>query len=419
MFTKLWRSLVLVVVFGLVAMVSGVQPAQGQVDGAYCRISANWSGGTWSSNYISGETAVSEDDNQIPLNTNIAWLIEVQAPSGSCQDTTGVINADMWTTQTTFLSGRRLTGSSPAVTCQDTEAFAVTYRFNTPPLTRDQISSGRTIGNLGPLRDLNLKLSQYNGNLIGSYNTICELTLTIPYDDLVRSEQCNYPEQCATTGNRQGFRLCVGTMQDVGGGEQCLFDQNVEIPNGDKRCTPCTACGQGVCAPGCQGTDQSDPLTYEETCSGDFEAVCGNGLCEAGEGLRGGAGVRVCLEDCNTGTNLYDICNQVGEDYREECTRCIDNEDGIWTAIGCIGARPETIVGHLVTVGLGIGGGIALLMILGGAFIFTTSQGDPKRTSEAKEMIQSAIIGLFFIIFSVTILQFIGVNILQIPGFGV
>jgi hypothetical protein len=63
-------------------------------------------------------------------------------------------------------------------------------------------------------------------------------------------------------------------------------------------------------------------------------------------------------------------------------------------------------------------GAIVLIMILAGAFMLSTSQGDPKKTQDAKELITSAIIGLLFIIFSITILQFVGVSILRIPGFG-
>ena len=69
-------------------------------------------------------------------------------------------------------------------------------------------------------------------------------------------------------------------------------------------------------------------------------------------------------------------------------------------------------------LGLTMGGGVALLMILGSGFILSTSAGDPKRTGEAKEMLVAAITGLIFVIFSVAILQFIGFSVLQIPGFG-
>ena len=72
----------------------------------------------------------------------------------------------------------------------------------------------------------------------------------------------------------------------------------------------------------------------------------------------------------------------------------------------------------LIQIGLSAAGGIALLVILAAGFMLTTSQGEPKRAGEAKEMITAAVIGILFIIFSVTILQFIGYNVLKIPGFG-
>lgn len=114
------------------------------------------------------------------------------------------------------------------------------------------------------------------------------------------------------------------------------------------------------------------------------------------------------------------LCEQIPEssDGRSKCETCLDKE-GIWTAIGCIPTdSTDGIVGELMSIGLSIAGGIALLMILAAAFLFATSEGEPKRTGEAKEILTSAIVGLIFIIFSVTILEFIGVNILQIPGFG-
>lgn len=91
---------------------------------------------------------------------------------------------------------------------------------------------------------------------------------------------------------------------------------------------------------------------------------------------------------------------------------------GLYTAVGCIDSSTDGIITRLVRIGIGISGAIALLMILAGAFMLSTSQGDPKRMGEAKELVSSAVMGLLFIIFSVTILQFIGVTILHIPGFG-
>ncbi len=120
----------------------------------------------------------------------------------------------------------------------------------------------------------------------------------------------------------------------------------------------------------------------------------------------------------------YKICDQIPEslsDQKQNCLDCVGSEDGyggIWTAIGCIPNDPETIVKVFLRFGLGMGGGVALLMILGAGFMLTVSQGDPKQTDTAKQWLGSAIAGLLFIIFSVTILQFIGYNVFQIPGFG-
>lgn len=144
-----------------------------------------------------------------------------------------------------------------------------------------------------------------------------------------------------------------------------------------------------------------------------------------------------CGEQCLTtkpiissgsGPDPYKICDQIDSsqahliDAYNNCIECVGGSetgtDGIWTAIGCIKRDPTEIVQNLLRVGLGMGGGVALLMILAAGFLFSISQGDPKRTGEAKELITAAITGLLFIIFSVVILQFIGYTVLKIPGFG-
>ena len=126
------------------------------------------------------------------------------------------------------------------------------------------------------------------------------------------------------------------------------------------------------------------------------------------------------------GAGSYDLCNQIPEDQieaRARCAECLtgvynNDQPGVWTAIGCIPQSAEGIIAAIIKIGMIIAGAIVLIMILIGSFMLSTSQGDPKRTQEAREMITSAIIGLLFIIFSITILQFIGVSVLKIPGFG-
>lgn len=93
-------------------------------------------------------------------------------------------------------------------------------------------------------------------------------------------------------------------------------------------------------------------------------------------------------------------------------------DDGIETAIGCVSINPQGFITSLVNIGIGLGGGIAFLLILLGGFRVMISRGNPEQMEAGKELISSAVAGLFLIIFSVFILRFIGFDILGIPGFG-
>ena len=88
------------------------------------------------------------------------------------------------------------------------------------------------------------------------------------------------------------------------------------------------------------------------------------------------------------------------------------------TAIGTISTSPTGVVGSIMTILLSLSGGIAILLIIAAGYQMVTSQGNPEKVKEARERLTSAIVGLLFIIFSVAILQVIGVDILRIPGLG-
>ncbi len=119
-------------------------------------------------------------------------------------------------------------------------------------------------------------------------------------------------------------------------------------------------------------------------------------------------------------TPEFNLCKQTANnDDLVECGKCFAQvPPAIWTAFGCIPTSKEGIVVSFIRIGLGISGGFVLLSILYGAFLITTSSGDPKRVQEGQEMVTSAVMGLLFVIFSIIILRFIGVSLLQIPGFG-
>lgn len=89
----------------------------------------------------------------------------------------------------------------------------------------------------------------------------------------------------------------------------------------------------------------------------------------------------------------------------------------IQTAIGCINPSPGGLFAKFFSIGIGIAGGIAFLLIVFGGFQIITSAGNPERLNEGKEIVTSAIAGLLMIIFSVFLLKIIGVNILGLPGF--
>ena len=87
------------------------------------------------------------------------------------------------------------------------------------------------------------------------------------------------------------------------------------------------------------------------------------------------------------------------------------------TAFGDIQTDAGSFVSKIFGVILSISGGIALLLIIISGYRLMISGGNPEKVQGAREQLTSAIIGLIFIIFSVGILQIIGVNVLHIPGF--
>lgn len=89
--------------------------------------------------------------------------------------------------------------------------------------------------------------------------------------------------------------------------------------------------------------------------------------------------------------------------------------DGINTAIGCIPIdNINSTSGWFLGWGIGIGGGVAFILIIYSTFMIMTSQGDPARLKTGHEILTSAISGLIMLIFSVFILKFIGFDILRL-----
>jgi hypothetical protein len=103
------------------------------------------------------------------------------------------------------------------------------------------------------------------------------------------------------------------------------------------------------------------------------------------------------------------------------CMKCVGGDQtqptGWWTAIGCISTDMPKTAAALTTFLLGVAGLFFLAQVLYGAFKMVVSRGDPRGVQEARERITNSVMALLFIIFSVTILRFIGVSIFNLPGF--
>ena len=99
-----------------------------------------------------------------------------------------------------------------------------------------------------------------------------------------------------------------------------------------------------------------------------------------------------------------------------------DNPNGgctsVNSAFGPLSTEPGTFIPRILAIFLSLSGGIALLLIIRSGYQLLTSQGDAEKVKEARERITSAIIGILFMIFSLVVLQTIGVDILHLPGFG-
>jgi hypothetical protein len=110
-------------------------------------------------------------------------------------------------------------------------------------------------------------------------------------------------------------------------------------------------------------------------------------------------------------TNAESRCANASGEY------CDAEQKYLKTAIGCIPTDPGLLVGGALKYIMGFAGGAALLMMIFGSFQMMTSGGNAENIKKGREQFVSAVIGLLFIIFSVLLLQIIGVDILGLPGF--
>lgn len=89
----------------------------------------------------------------------------------------------------------------------------------------------------------------------------------------------------------------------------------------------------------------------------------------------------------------------------------------VGSGIGSINTDPASFIKFLFQLILSLSGGIALLVMIRAGYKYMTSQGNAEALKSAQEEITSAVVGLLFLIFSMVLLQVIGVDVLQLPDF--
>jgi hypothetical protein len=171
--------------------------------------------------------------------------------------------------------------------------------------------------------------------------------------------------------------------------------------------------------PDCQALQvptQSECTTAGGTCHLESDK------CQTDLGVKGCPQFQRCGKNCSPSTlnpNTFgDLCAHAGT-AMEACKSCIVKDPPeLWTAIGCVPSTVNGFVQKLLPFAMGLGGGIAFLLMLFGALQIMTSAGNPDKLNAGRELVTSAIVGLMLIIFSIFILRLIGAQILGVPGFG-
>lgn len=84
------------------------------------------------------------------------------------------------------------------------------------------------------------------------------------------------------------------------------------------------------------------------------------------------------------------------------------------TAIGDIPTDIQGFAARILEIAIGLAGGLALILMVIGSVRVLTSSGDQQKLAAGRDMIVAAVAGLLFLIFSVLILRFIGIQILNL-----
>lgn len=223
--------------------------------------------------------------------------------------------------------------------------------------------------------------------------------------------KCDSGYRPGTECNKFSFTTCTGTFA-------CVRDTGVSSCQADYRGTCKISCSSGEALVGGFGTlGCANPTAFccapKKSCSGDYGGTCKISCSGNETESRDGSQL-----SCSAPANKCCIASNTSGSGPLAGLTC-QNNTGLATAIGCIPINdPNAFLAFILNWAIGIGGGIAFLLIVYASFMIMTSSGNPDRLKAGQELLTSALMGVVLMVFSVFILKVIGVDILKIPGFG-
>ena len=191
--------------------------------------------------------------------------------------------------------------------------------------------------------------------------------------------KCYYDKYCYSKGELLESNVCfTGTGTDS--------DKDTVLRYGDGECVTVTDGSDGwdeciSSKPPSNGNGEQkepEPMTCGQVCAneGDMMGACEECICPGG----------------NTGS--------------------IEQTNRVWTELGCISASSNGVILAVMRIFLGIVTGAVILRFIQAGFMMNTD--DPEKIKEAKSIVVSAITALIFGAMIAIILNFIGINILDI-----
>lgn len=170
-------------------------------------------------------------------------------------------------------------------------------------------------------------------------------------------------------------------------------------------------------------SNQTGLYTSKEECEENLPAGKEGDACNPTKAGSCGSGLECWQTFGDNGVCVSSKKSTTTEAPNVKCVKGLNNKGyetclKVGTGLGTqLATDPIGFIKSIFGLLLGVSGGIAVILIIASGYRLMASQGNPEQVQGAREMLTSAIVGLLFIIFSLVILQIIGVDILQIPGF--